>query len=167
MVRPVKCHKTNNWMSPWSRVPIVLIFISLVLLSTMTYALYQTFIFGRGSLALSFKDSRGITCGIILSQWNGNFPSAISTAFIPACASYFLSSSACFLLCHSYCSSITIVPSSLHCGDNIQSVSSHPRISSQEWNPPPPRIQMANNKYFKVQIFHPRRIQNLRDKVHV
>lgn len=46
-----------------------------------------------------------------------------------------------FLLCHSYCSFSTIVPllkrDMVHCRDNIQFVSSHPRISlqnSQEWN---------------------------------
>lgn len=40
-----------------------------------------------------------------------------------------------FLLCHSYCSFSTIVPllkrDMVHCRDNIQSVSSHPRISLQ------------------------------------
>ena len=61
-------------MSPWTHVPSVLIFISLVLLSTMIYSFYQTSIFGRGSLTVSFKDNRGITCGIILSQSNGNLP---------------------------------------------------------------------------------------------
>lgn len=43
----------------------------------------------------------------------GNFPPAFSTEFIPACASYFLSYSAHFLLlCHSCCSFATIVPPS-------------------------------------------------------
>lgn len=85
-------------------------------------------------------DSGGITRRRTLRWLNGNFPLAISTAFIPACTSYFLLYSAHFLLCHSYCFFSTIVPllkrDMVHCRDNIQSFSSHPRISiqnSQEW----------------------------------
>lgn len=148
----LKGHETNNCMSPWKHVYIMLICISVVLMSTMIYSLYQIFHLWE-RLSVTFKGSRGITCRRTLRQWNGNFPQAISTAFIPACASYFLSSSARFLLCHSYCSSITIVPSLLkrdivHCRGNIQSVSSHPRMSSQEWHTP--RNEEANNRYFKV-----------------
>lgn len=84
------------------------------------------------------EDSSRITCRRTLRHRNGNFPLTISTEFIPACASYFLSSSTCFLHCHSHCSSITIVPilwsAIRHCGDNNQSVSSHIRISLVEWN---------------------------------
>lgn len=125
-------HQTTEW----THVCIMLIRISVVLISAMIYSFYQIpHLWERPSV--SFKDSRGITCRRTLRQWNGNFPPAISTAFIPACASYFLSSSARFLLCHSYFSFIAIVPFLLKrdtvcCRDNIQPVSSHPRISSQE-----------------------------------
>ena len=133
LLRLVKCHKTNYFIDLCLHYAglyqySVNINHDIFLLSSM---------FGGGLLSVSFKDSRGITCRRTLRQWKGNFPLAISTTFTPACASYFLSSSACFLLCHSYCSSITIVPSLLkrdivHCEVNIQSVSSHPRMYSQE-----------------------------------
>lgn len=71
---------------------------------------------------------------------------------------YFDSVYSCFALpisCppqyNSYCSSITIVPFSLkrdivHCEDNIQSVSSYPRISSQQRHTP--RNNKTNNTEF-------------------
>lgn len=96
------------------------------------------------------------------------FPSSFSTAFIPACASYFLSSSVCFLLFYSYCSSITIVPSLLkrdivHCGEtsSLSSVTQefpHRRKTQLE-------VYVANNTYFNVKIFYSQRMQNLTEKV--
>lgn len=143
-------------------------FVSVVISDLIYVPSIRSLIFGRGSVSVSFKDSRGVPCRKALRQRNGNFPLAISTAFIPACASYFLSSSARFLLCHSYCSSITIVPFLLkrdivHYGDNIQSVSKHPRISSQEWNTP----SSENNRHSKVQAFHLSRMPHLTEKVHI
>lgn len=66
--------------------------------------------FGRGLLPVSVKDSGGLAYKQTLRQTNGNFPLAISTAFIPAWTSYFLSYSTHFLFCHSYRSLNTIVP---------------------------------------------------------
>lgn len=40
------------------------------------FLLSRPHIFGRGSLSVSFKDSRGISCRRTLRQWNGNFPSS-------------------------------------------------------------------------------------------
>lgn len=113
-------------------VSILLACITVVLISTLICSAYQIGrLWERLSLCVVQGQQRNDSQGN-LKTVNGNFPAAISTTFIPACASYFLSSSACFLLDHSYCSSITIVPSFLkrdivYCEDNIQFVSSHPK----------------------------------------
>lgn len=104
---------------------------------TNTFSFQQvSCLFGEACFLNHSCENRQFACGKTLRHRTGNLPPAFSTAFIPACASYFLSYSAHFLFCHSYCSFDTIVPRlakkrhCLHGKDNIQFVSSHPRISS-------------------------------------
>lgn len=124
-----------------------------VLISTAVNSFYQTWErFARCLL----KGQRRNCLWENLKTAERKFPPSFSTAFIPACASYFLSSSACFLLCYSYCSSISIVPSLLkrdivHCGEtsSLSSVTQefpHRRKTQ-------PEVYLANNTYFIVKIF--------------
>lgn len=139
----LKSHEINNWTSICLPVPMCYYqpgFISFV----------RDFISGRITINTPFKKSGGVSCRRLLSQRNGNFPPAISTAFISACASYFLSCPPQLASCFA----IPTVPPSLlsspHWKDTLWR--QHPvcQQSPKNFLTDTPTMKIANNRYLKI-----------------